>query len=907
MCALASPNALQLRGQELLDRAETHVARNHSARRNLLVLDDLTVFWAVFVLSTLAFLASCSSSHSTLPDTIETIAASGGTPQSAPIGGVFMPLTAKVTQSGLPLSGVLVTFTAPATGASVTFTGEANTVTSTTDANGNAIATLMANGTTGGPYAVTATAPGASGTATFNLTNTTAPIITATSGASQNATVGMAFAAPLQATVTSGGLPTANVPVTFTAPPASSGASCTFANSTAADTEMTNANGVATSATFTANTTSGPFILMATTPGATSAASFVLNNVSGPAAMITATGGTSQDATIGVPFATPLGVTVVDGDSNPVSGVTVTFTVNPASGASGTFGPNGATVIETTDAFGMATSPTVIANTTTGHYTVTASAGALQPAIFSLTNILPPLSDGSYVFSLVGQDVHGNYFVSGVFTVAGGLVTGGEQDFLDDQLRYGTDDQINPIGSEVSTTLDGNLLITLTTCTGPDCSTPDVNLGVNGVETFNGSLLPLNSKRAFLTEFDVSATSSGELDLQDPTAAAIIPSAGYAFSLTGYDQYAEGAYSITIGGVINVDGPAGSGTISGTNSVFDANDDFILFQGQTFAASTVTGPDKVGRVVFNLTPTDFTDFPPITLIGYIVDTNHIRLVETADQYQGTLGGTAFSQGANNGTFNSTSVAGSSYVVGLAGFDVTSSAASGASQAAGLITFNSNGTVSGFINYNDLIGTGPQAPSAITGGTYTVASTGDVTLTGVTSSNLPSPINLQLYLDGTGHALELTLDTTDELSGVGFQQGAGPFTASSFNGAYALNTTGFDQSGNQAFNAAGPVAANGSAGTFSGRVDISWDFDNGALERAPRFVEDEPLPGTFTSTTSGILAGTITGLDLTTCNVFSLNGTICTADAFNYYMIDAASAIAIETDSNQLTLGLFQQN
>ncbi len=818
-----------------------------------------------------------------------------------------MPLTAKVTQSGLPLSGVLVTFTAPAIGASVTFTGEANTVTSTTDANGDATATLMANGTTGGPYAVTATAPGASGMATFNLTNTTAPIIMATGGASQNATVGMAFAAPLQATVTLSGSPAANVPVTFTAPPASSGASGTFASNTAADTEMTNANGVATSATFTADTSTGPFIVMATTPGATSPASYTLNNASGPAVTITAAAGTPQNATIGVPFATPLGITVLDSYSNPVSGVTVTFMANPVSGASGTFGSNGATDIETTDAYGMATSPTFTANTTTGHYTVTASAGALQPAIFSLTNILPPLSDGTYVFSLAGIDVHGDYFVSGVFTLAGGMVTGGEQDFLDDQLHYGTDDQINPIGSEVSTTPDGNLLITLTTCTGPDCSTPDANLGVNGVETFNGSLLPLNSKRAFLTEFDVSATSTGELDLQDPTAAATIPSAGYAFSLTGYDQYAEGAYSITIGGVINIDGPAGSGTISGANSVFDANDDFILFQGQTFAVSTVTGPDKVGRVVFSLNPTDSTDFPPITLIGYIVDANHIRLVETADQYQGTLGGTAFSQRANNGTFSSTSVSGSSYVVGLTGFDVTSSAASGASQTAGLITFNSNGTVGGVINYNDLNGTGPQAPSAITGGTYTVASTGDVTLTGLTSSNFPSPVNLQLYLDGSGHALELTLDTTDELSGVGFQQNAGSFTASSFNGAYALNVTGFDQSGNQAFNAPGPVTANGSAGTFSGTVDLSWDFNNGTLERAPRFVEDEPGTGTFTSTSNGILSGTIAGLDLTTCNVFSQSGTVCTADAFNYYLIDEGSAIAIETDSNQLTLGLFQQD
>jgi hypothetical protein len=870
---------------------------NRSTHQNVLVSAALS-----FALSALTFLTSCGGSSAMSSGALESITATSGTRQSAPVGGAFAPLIATVTKNGSPLSGVPVTFTAPATGASVTFTGEANSVTSFTDASGNATATLAANETTGGPYTVTAVATGASGTATYSLTNTVAPTITATSGESQSATVGMAFAAPLQATVTSGGPPSAGVPVTFTAPPASSGASGTFANNTATDVETTNANGVATSTMFIANTTTGPFIVMATVPGATSAASFTLNNTAGPAATITATSGTPQNATIGVPFAAPLRVTVLDGDSNPVGGVTVTFTANPISGASGTFAAGGATDTETTDAFGNATSAAFTANATAGHYTVTASAGTLSPVNFSLTNILPPLADGSYVFSLAGQDVHGDYFVSGVFKLAGGVVTGGEQDFLDDQLHYGTDDQINPIGSEVSTTPDGNLLITLTTCTGSDCSAPDGNLGVNGVETFNGSLLPLNPKRAFITEFDVSATSSGELDLQDHTVAATVPSAGYAFSLNGYDQYVEGAFSITIGGVINVDGPVGSGTISGTNSIFDANDDFILFQGQTFAASSVAGPDKMGRVIFTLNPTDSTDFPQIILIGYIVDANQIRLVETADPYQGTLGGTAFSQGANSGNFSANSVLGHSYVVGFTGFDGNARA----SQAVGQIAFNSNGTLGGFINYNDLTGTGPQAPSAVTGGAYVVTSTGDITLTGVTASSLPTPINLQVYLDGNGHALALTMDITDELLGVGFQQSAGPFTASSFNGAYALNATGFDQSGNQAFNAAGPVTADGSGGTFSGMVDISWDFDNGRLEQAPKFVEDEPVPGTFTSNANGILSGTITGVDLTTCAVFSLNGGVCTADAFNYYLIDTNSAIAIETDSNQLTLGLFQQ-
>ena len=69
----------------------------------------------------------------------------------------------------------------------------------------------------------------------------------------------------------------------------------------------------------------------------------------------------------------------------------------------------------------------------------------------------------------------------------------------------------------------------------------------------------------------------------------------------------------------------------------------------------------------------------------------------------------------------------------------------------------------------------------------------------------------------------------------------------------------------------------------------------------------PLSGTFARNADGIFTGTFTGVDVTNCKLFTPTGPGCSADVFNYYLIDAAGGnIAIETDTNQLTLGFFAQ-
>jgi len=311
------------------------------------------------------------------------VAVTSGSGQSATISTAFAaPLVATVTDAGNnPVSGVVVTFTPPGSGASGTFAGGVNTA--TTNASGVATsAVFTANATAGGPYNVVASATGAT-SANFSLTNTagTAAKVAVTSGSGQSATISTAFAAPLVATVTdAGNNPVSGVVVTFTPP--GSGASGTFAGGV--NTATTNASGVATSATFTANATAGgPYNVVASATGATSA-NFSLTNKAGAAAKVAATSGTPQSAAISTAFAAPLVATVTDAGNNPVSGVVVTFTP-PGSGASGTFA--GGVNTATTNASGVATSAVFTANATAGGpYNVVASATGAASANFSLTN-----------------------------------------------------------------------------------------------------------------------------------------------------------------------------------------------------------------------------------------------------------------------------------------------------------------------------------------------------------------------------------------------------------------------------------------------------------------------------------------------------------------------------------------
>jgi hypothetical protein len=312
------------------------------------------------------------------------ITATAGTPQSATVNTVFASQLQATVKDSLnnPVSGVTVTFTVPASGASGGFFLALNTA--TTNASGVATSAVFTANSISGPYTVTASVSGVPIPANFSLTNlagSPANIIVA-AGTPQSAPVNTAFATQLQASVRdSFNNPVSGVTVTFTVP--ASGASGAFAGGV--NTATTNAQGVATAPVFTANATAGSYTVTVSASGVATIANFSLTNLSGPPASVTATAGTLQSATVNTAFPAGLQVTVKDASNNPLSNVTVTFTV-PGSGASGTFA--GGLTTGLTDTAGHAMLGVFTANTVAGTYTVTATvAGVGTPANFSLTNL----------------------------------------------------------------------------------------------------------------------------------------------------------------------------------------------------------------------------------------------------------------------------------------------------------------------------------------------------------------------------------------------------------------------------------------------------------------------------------------------------------------------------------------
>ena len=551
------------------------------------------------------------------------------------------------------------------------------------------------------------------------------------------------------------------------------------------------------------------------------------------------------------------------------------------------------------------TSASYAAPPSAGAVTITAALASYPDITVSApVNIITALN-GYYIFSLSGSGKNPNappallpYFVAGTFYVTDGHIKSGEQDSFN--TGTSTQDLINPNGSTFGLTADGHLNIQLQTCNGGDCSVADQSIGVNGVETFDAAFLPLNPNRALLMEFDSSVAASGTLDWHDPMVSFATPSGGYVFELNGLSTLTNYNGPMSMAGVINIDG---TGTISGTGSMFDAciagsGNEYLA---QTFAtgSNTVsTPPDQFGRVYFILNPANNDHFPQqITLAGYIVDASHIRLVEIIGGFGGILGGSALGQGTTTGTFSSTNVSGQSYVIGLTGDDVK-----GAAQLAGVLAFNTDGTVSGFGNYNDL--TPPsQGPNPITAATYTVDATGRVTITGVNSAPFNVGTNtidyLELYLDGSGHAVATVLNGIgNTIGGLGYQQSqTTPFTAASLSGSYVIDATGRDHAESGELDAVGEVTATASSATFAGATDLNW------LLSASPTATNLPLSGTLSATggaaASGVFTGSLTGLDVTTP---------ANKDQFSFYLIDSnGDAIAIETDVNQLTLvSFFQQ-
>src|SRR5262249_20570334 len=148
-----------------------------------------------------------------------------------------------------------------------------------------------------------------------------------------------------------------------------------------------------------------------------------------------------------------------------------------------------------------------------------------------------------------------------------------------------------------------------------------------------------------------------------------------------------------VGGVLRFNGTTNLDT---ANSVFSYNDGGNVAQGQSFTSGSISAPDSFGRVEINLTPTGASGAGPFGMIGYIIGPNRIQMIaDVIDNAGSTMGGTAFGQGNNTGTFTVGNVGGSVYVFSALGEDT------GVLTMAGGLQLNANGTVQGNLSYSDL--------------------------------------------------------------------------------------------------------------------------------------------------------------------------------------------------------------
>ncbi len=208
------------------------------------------------------------------------VSAAAGTPQSTRIRTRF-PVRFQVgvrDSFNNPVPNVTVKWTPPPSGASGTFEGDVDTA--ITGTNGIATAAPFWANDSIGFYVVHANVRGMGLSAPFTLQNladsTVQPIIT---GSPQSTRVNTPFPIRFQVLVRDEiGNPVAGVTVSWLPPPM--GASGSFLGGV--NTAVTNANGIATAAVFTANDSVGSYALPAIFPGMTEPAIFELTNLANP-------------------------------------------------------------------------------------------------------------------------------------------------------------------------------------------------------------------------------------------------------------------------------------------------------------------------------------------------------------------------------------------------------------------------------------------------------------------------------------------------------------------------------------------------------------------------------------------------------------------------------------------------
>lgn len=480
-------------------------------------------------------------------------------------------------------------------------------------------------------------------------------------------------------------------------------------------------------------------------------------------------------------------------------------------------------------------------------------------AITAFANVL----SGAYVLQTSGLDVNGvSSQLAGVLTFDGnGNIVSGEETTISISETFTT-----PVaqGSTYFIGADGRGFITL-----------NIIDQTNQPVTEHFSLAVISSAKALIAGLDAPQTSAGTLELQTSTE---VPSGAYAFVASGIDGTTT---PLAIGGVVNIDSP---GTISGDGSLLDQDYNATFFEcGSPTGLTGTIASSAPGKVVFDLTTSaNCLGFAEFT--GYIVDSTHIRLIETDGAY--ITGGQAISQGSARGTYTSASFSGT-YVYGVTGTDLASYLPS-TLTGAGFLTADGQGNLTNGATDFFLQGSFAEFREQYSG-TYVVDGKGIGRFRVSFNHFAPAPQTqfrprLTFYLTTPGepalvlHAGGEELFTPSLGTGIAYPQSTPPL---SFSGRYAAS---FTQENGSENDGTGQLTAQPGANppSLSGVVDDSANGVGNSLPLADTFA----LPDS-----NGHFLGTFLGSNA------------------SYYLVDSAHGFFIETDlvnpgSGQVALGYF---
>jgi hypothetical protein len=539
--------------------------------------------------------------------------------------------------------------------------------------------------------------------------------------------------------------------------------------------------------------------------------------------------------------------------SNDTTNAGVDWSCSPA-GSCGSFNP-------AHTASGAATVYTAPA--TAGKVTITAASTASKSITASAdVTVIPADSNsklnGPYVFSVQGSDSNGGYVAAGMITADGkGKITGGVQDYGDETGQAGPD----AVTGNYTIGADGRGSITL--------DVNDTSLPNNGVETFSIALV--STAHALIIQFDGTATSSGTLDLQAPSATSAGSINGpYSYIASGVDIYNQ--VPLALGGVASLSAPTGS-IPSGD---FVANDGGNIIHSDF--TGTMTGPDSQGRGTIAMSI-------GMNFVYYAVRGGVLRFIGS-DVPDNLSGGTICAQGPAgvNSSFSNASLNGS-YAFYLSGASIL-----GPLALAGQFTADGNGNfTAGAVDTNE--GGSVTGGSIVSQNVYSISGNGegDLALPGTSDTTQDVAAMVIFATDpginlldpnsdiGGGGALILDIDTGAVGAGLLVPQSSG-----TFEGDYAINLQYYGSSGEADF--VGRSVSDGSGNqTGTADLNVSGETKSG-VSLSGSFTADSGNPGRGTGSL------TVSGNSLTVV----------------YYQISSSMLLILDVDTSDIGNGFLEK-